>query len=79
MVILRDNQAVPDEPGIIAVETKAGKLPAISAETHLMKKYTNPGLHTVQALQAFGRHRKTGYLYSINEMDDDWARNEQHE
>jgi Actin-like ATPase involved in cell morphogenesis len=34
-VILKDDQVVLDEPSIIAVETKAGKLPAIGAERHL--------------------------------------------
>ena len=49
-VILKDDQVVLDEPSIIALETKSGKLVAIGKEAQLMEEHTNPRLYTIRPL-----------------------------
>ena len=49
-VILNDDEVVLDEPSIIAVETKTGKLVAIGKEAQLMEEHTNPRISTIRPL-----------------------------
>ena len=49
-VIFKDDQVVLDEPSIIAVETKTGKLVAIGNEAQLIEEHTNPRIYTVRPL-----------------------------
>ncbi len=49
-VILKDGQVVLDEPSIIAIETKTGKLVAIGNEAQLIEEHTNPRIYTVRPL-----------------------------
>lgn len=49
-VIFKDDQVVLDEPSIIAVETKTGKLVAIGNEAQLIEEHTNPRIYTIRPL-----------------------------
>ena len=49
-VIFKDDEVVLDEPSIIAVETKTGKLVAIGNEAQLIEEHTNPRIYTVRPL-----------------------------
>ena len=49
-VIFKDDVVVLDEPSIIAVETKTGKLVAIGHEAQLIEEHTNPGIYTIRPL-----------------------------
>lgn len=49
-VIFKDDIVVLDEPSIIAVETKTGKLVAIGHEAQLIEEHTNPGIYTIRPL-----------------------------
>lgn len=49
-VIFKDDEVVLDEPSIIAVETKTGKLVAIGNEAQLIEEHTNPRIFTVRPL-----------------------------
>ena len=49
-VIFKDDKIVLDEPSIIAVEAKTGKLVAIGAEAQLIEEHTNARIYTVRPL-----------------------------
>ena len=49
-VIFKDDEVVLDEPSIIAVETKTGKLFAIGNEAQLIEEHTNPRVYTIRPL-----------------------------
>lgn len=49
-VIFKDDEVVLDEPSIIAIETKTGKLVAIGKEAQLIEEHTNPGIYTIRPL-----------------------------
>lgn len=49
-VIFKDDTIVLDEPSIIAIETKTGKLMAIGEEARLMEEHTNPRIYTIRPL-----------------------------
>lgn len=49
-VIFKDDSIVLDEPSIIAVESKTGKLVAIGNEAQLMEEHTNPRIYTIRPL-----------------------------
>ena len=49
-VIFKDDTIVLDEPSIIAIESKTGKLMAIGEEARLMEEHTNPRIHTIRPL-----------------------------
>ena len=49
-VIFGDGQVVLDEPSIIAVDAKTGKLMAIGNEAQLWEEHTNPRINTVRPL-----------------------------
>ena len=49
-VIFMDDVVVLDEPSIIAVETKTGKLYAIGEEARLIEEHTNPRIYTIRPL-----------------------------
>ena len=49
-VILKDDGIVLDEPSIIAVEAKTGKLVAIGQEAQLMEEKTNPRIYTIRPM-----------------------------
>lgn len=49
-VILKDDQIVLDEPSIIAVETKTGKLMALGEEAQKWEDHTNPRISTIRPL-----------------------------
>ena len=49
-VIFKDDEVVLDEPSIIAVETKTGRLVAIGHEAQLIEEHTNPRIYTIRPL-----------------------------
>lgn len=49
-VIFKDDQVVLDEPSIIAIEAKTGKLFAIGNEAQLIEEHTNPRVYTIRPL-----------------------------
>ena len=49
-VISKDDKVVLDEPSIIAVEAKTGKMVAIGTEAQLIEEHTNPRIYTVRPL-----------------------------
>lgn len=49
-VISRDDKVVLDEPSIIAIETKSGKMVAIGNEAQLIEEHTNSRIFTVRPL-----------------------------
>ena len=49
-VIFKDGDVVLDEPSIIAVDTKSGKLMALGNHAQLMEEHTPPGITTVRPL-----------------------------
>ena len=49
-VIFKDDSIVLDEPSIIAVESKTGKLVTIGNEAQLMEEHTNPRIYTIRPL-----------------------------
>lgn len=49
-VIFHNDKIILDEPSIIAVETKTGKLIAVGAEAQLIEDHTNPGIMTIRPL-----------------------------
>ena len=46
-VIFKDDKIVLDEPSIIAVEAKTGKLMAIGTEAQLIEEHTNARIYTL--------------------------------
>ena len=49
-VIFRDDTIVLDEPSIIAIESKTGKLMAIGEEAMSWEEHTNPRIYTIRPL-----------------------------
>ena len=49
-VIFHNDKIILDEPSIIAVETKTGKLIAVGAEAQLIEDHTNPDIMTIRPL-----------------------------
>ena len=49
-VISHNDKIILDEPSIIAVETKTGKLIAVGAEAQLIEDHTNPDIKTIRPL-----------------------------
>lgn len=49
-VISKDDKVVLDEPSIIAIETKSGKMVAIGNEAQLIEEHTNSRIFTVRPL-----------------------------
>lgn len=49
-VIFHNDKIILDEPSIIAVETKTGKLIAVGAEAQLIEDHTNPEIMTIRPL-----------------------------
>lgn len=50
IVIFKGEEVVLDEPSIIAVETKTGKLVTIGHDAPLIEEHTNPGIYTIRPL-----------------------------
>lgn len=48
-VIFHNDKIILDEPSIIAVETKTGKLIAVGAEAQLIEDHTNPDIMTIRS------------------------------
>jgi len=49
-VIFQNDKIVLDEPSIIAIETRTGKLLAVGNEAQQIEEHTNPGINTVRPL-----------------------------
>lgn len=49
-VIFHNDKIILDEPSIIAVETKTGKLIAVGAEAQLIEDHANPDIMTIRPL-----------------------------
>ena len=50
-VIFHDNQIVLDEPSIVAIDNKTGKMAALGRQAKLMYEKTNPGIKAVRPLK----------------------------
>ena len=49
-VIFKDDEVVLDEPSIIAIEAKTGKLYAIGEQARQIEEHTNPRIYTIRPL-----------------------------